>query len=61
MSKAIEEIYKIILAEYGDAVSVEVFVNHDETRLIPHYKSNLSGLSMRKINGDWVDKREESK
>lgn len=57
MEEKIQEIHSTIKELFPDAVSVSIFVNHsDGISITPNYKTDLVNFSMKKLNGEWVQK-----
>jgi len=54
MEKEISEIHSKIKELFPEAVSVSIFVNCEGINVTPNYRTDLTGCSMRNINGEWV-------
>lgn len=50
----IKQLDNFIKDLYPKAVSVEVFVNHQEIKITPTYRTELHGISMKNLSGEWV-------
>lgn len=58
--EAVEKIHEIIKEQFGDGVSVNIFVNSEGINCNVNYKPYPSrGCSMRNINGEWLEKQEK--
>lgn len=54
MSEKIREMVGSLRELYPDAVSVRLFVNHQEFVVEPTYFTGDGIASMRSLNGEWV-------
>ena len=54
----LDEIYKLIKSTYGNCTSVNIVVNCDGLTCNTSARSNISGYSMRTIDGNWIKKGE---
>lgn len=60
--EAVEKIHEIIKKQFGDGVSVNIFVNSEGIDCKVNYKPYPSlGCSMRNINGEWLKKQGSDK
>ena len=50
----VESIAAKLRAAYPDAVSVTLFVNHQEASIEVRYHQKSNEVSMRQLNGEWV-------
>ena len=59
MNDWLKELRSILTLRFPDAVFIEVFVNNECIEVKPTYKGELSGYSMKKVDGTWCSAREE--
>jgi hypothetical protein len=56
MEEKLNGIHKSIIELYPDAVSVDILVTNEHIKVVPQYRTNANGYSMRKLNGEWIRK-----
>ena len=57
--KSLEQIYSIVRELYGDCVAVKIVVNCEGLEVNAVEKPFTKGCSMRTINGEWLERKEE--
>ena len=55
-AESIELIHDLVKEYYGDNVAVTIFINSEGIKVSPEYRTNMSGYSMKTIDGKWVKK-----
>lgn len=55
MNDQIKKAIEIFRAEYPEAVSLRVFINHQEFTVEENHFTGNGISSMRSLNGDWVE------
>lgn len=56
MEERIQELHRLILEMFPDAVAVRVLVNSQGIKVEPEFRANPDGYSMRTITGRWLAK-----
>lgn len=59
MDEFLKDLRNMIAERFSDAVSVEVVVTAECIDVTPKYKGEISGYSMKRIDGAWCSDREE--
>jgi|LSQX01.3.fsa_nt_gb hypothetical protein len=55
--RKMNNIHNAIREIYGENVRVEIVVTYDCMEVATHDRINLRDYSMRRINGEWVEKQ----
>jgi len=55
--RKLNEIHNAIISLYGDNTRVEIAVTYDCIEVQTFDRMNIRDCSMRRINGEWVEKR----
>lgn len=55
--RLLNEIHNKIIELYGESTRVEIAVTFSELEAQTFDRMNIRDYSMRRINGDWVEKR----
>ena len=56
----LEKIADMLRELYPKAASVTFFVNHQECEVSVKYRNKLDGISMRSLDGEWIEERGNS-
>mgnify|MGYP001294628838 CR=1 FL=1 len=55
--RKLNQIHNEIIELYGDNTRVEIAVTYDGIEVTTYDRMNIREFSMRRINGEWVEKR----
>lgn len=55
-AKKLNQVHNILMELYSECVRVEVVVTYDGLEINTFDKLNIKDFSMRRINGEWVEK-----
>lgn len=58
-SEVLRKIYELVNEAFGDSTLVEICVNSSGIECRPTYTPFTVGHTMRTINGEWVERRED--